>query len=480
VKILLVLLVIVGGVGAFLYFPRGEAGTSATNAATLAILNTTIDGSRAGAAFAPALDGEVYATGDLVRANVDGRAVLTFFDASSLSVDPGSQVKVLALNRLPGDGIQATIEQTLGRSWSSVQKAKTPDSKFEIRTPSTSAVVRGTAFLTLVQQLPTGGTQTTYQVDEGTLQVSATAGGTVTVPAGTQVTIAEGATAPANATPLPPSPRLEVTSSLGLGFLVVAPTGATCGPAGSKAEIFGCVATSGKITIRDPAPGRWGIFLTSAAAVPAGTVTVEGFVGTARSALRAISRNFVANDQVRSGITVTSGPQLALSQFEELALVNSVCAATAPGRIFASGTLDTRLEAVRTFARDNRGMPVSVIYTEAELNQSVAANAPTAQGVTLNDAKITIDGGGIHGTAKAATQFITVNAAADVIGGPVGGKFTLRVSRLSADPLPPGLVDAIRGIADTSTTDISSGIPFLVRQVSFRNGCFSVSGVTPD
>jgi hypothetical protein len=293
------------------------------------------------------------------------------------------------------------------------------------------------------------------------------------------VTIAEGAPAPANATPMPPSPRLEVTSSTGLGFLVVAPTGATCGPAGSKAEIFGCVVTTSKITVRDPAPGRWGLLLTSGAALPAGTVTVEGFVGTARSALRAISRNFVANDLVRSGITLSGGPQLALSQFEELTLVNSVCAAIAPGRIFASGTLDTRLEAVRTFARDNRGIPVSVIYTEAELNQSVAANAPTAQGVTLNDAKITIDSGGIHGTAKAATQFITVNASADVIGGPVGGKFTLRVSRLVADPLPPGLVDAIRGIADTSTTDVSSNIPFLVKQVSFRNGCFSVSGVTP-
>src|SRR5438552_1458709 len=139
--------IIIGGVGAFLYFPRGGPGTPATNAATLAILNTTIDGSRAGAAFAPALDGEIYATGDLVRANVDGRAVLTFFDASSLSVDPGSQVKVIALNRLPSDGIQVTIEQTLGRSWSSVQKLKTPDSKFEIKTPSTTAVVPGPAVL---------------------------------------------------------------------------------------------------------------------------------------------------------------------------------------------------------------------------------------------------------------------------------------------------------------------------------------------
>lgn len=477
-KVLVILLLIVGGVGAFLYFPRGGPGTSATDAATLAILSTTIEGSRAGAAFVPALDGEVYATGDVVRANVDGRAVLTFFDASSLSVDSGSQVKVLALNRLPSDGIQVTIEQTLGRSWSSVQKLKTPDSKFEIRTPSTTAVVRGTAFLTLVQQLPTGGTQTTYQVDDGTLQVTATAGGTVAVPPGTQVTIAEGAPAPANPKPIPALSRLEITGSSGLGFLAVAPTGAVCGSAGGKAEILGCVATSSKITVRDPAPGRWGLFLTSAAPLAA-TVTVEAFVGTARTAVRAISRNLSANDLVRSGITVTGGPALALSPFEDLTLVNSVCAATAPGRIFASGTLETRLEAVRTFARDNRGMPVSLIYTETELNQSIAANAPTAQGVTLNAAKITIDGGGIHGTAKAATQFITVNASADVIGGSVGDKFTLRVSRLQADPLPAGLLDAVRGLADTSTSAISSAVPFLVKQVSFRNGCFSVSGVTP-
>src|SRR5207247_3741229 len=68
-KVLVVLLLIVAGVGAFLYFPRGGATTSASNAATLAILNTAIEGARAGSAFAPALDGEVYATGDLVRPN---------------------------------------------------------------------------------------------------------------------------------------------------------------------------------------------------------------------------------------------------------------------------------------------------------------------------------------------------------------------------------------------------------------------------
>jgi hypothetical protein len=471
---------IVAGVGAFLYFPRGTATASAQNAATLAILNTAIEGARAGAAFAPALDGEVYATGDLVRANVDGRAILTFFDGSSLSVDPGSQVKVVTLNRVSADGIQVTIEQSLGRSWSSVQKLKTPDSRYEVRTPSTTAAVRGTGFLTFVQQLAAGGTQTTYQVDEGTLQVAATAGGTVTVPAGSQVTIAEGAQAPASATPIAPSPRLEVSSSPGLGFLIVAPTGQTCGTAGAKAEIFGCVVGIDKISVRDPTPGRWGVFMTSPSALGASALSVDGLVGTASSGRRVMEGPLTAGQMVRSGITVTPGPPLGLSAFEPPTIVTSVCAAAAPGRVFASGPVDGRAESVRSFARDNKATPVSLVFTEAELNQAVNQNTQPAQGVTLSNAKVTIDSGGIHGTARAAAQFITVNASADVVGGPVGDKFTLKVTHLTAEPLPPGLVDAVRGLVDSTTADISGTVPFLVKQVAFRKGCFWVSGVTPN
>ena len=478
-KVFVVLLLIVAGVGAFLYFPRGGATTSASNAATLAILNTAIEGARAGSAFAPALDGEVYATGDLVRANVDGRAVLTFFDGSSLSVDPGSQVKVVALNRVSADGIQVTIEQSLGRSWSSVQKLKTPDSRYEVRTPSTVAVVRGTGFLTFVQQLASGGTQTTYQVDEGTLLVSATAGGTVTVAAGSQVTIAEGAAAPASATPIAPAPRLEINGSPGLGFLVVAPTGQSCGTAGAKAEIFGCVVSGDKVIVRDPAAGRWGVFLTSPGAIKTSAFTIDGFVGTSSVARQIMEGPLVAGQMVRSGITRKAGPPLTLSAFEPSTVVTSVCAATAPGRVFASGVVDGRADAVKTFARDNKATPVSLVFTEDELNQVVNKNAPSAtQGVTLSEAKIRIDASGIHGTAKAATQFITVNATADVVGGSIGDKFTLKVSHLAADPLPAVLVDAVKGIADSATADVSGSVPFVVKQVAFRNGCFWVSGVT--
>src|SRR2546427_284734 len=88
-------------------------------------------------------------------------------------------ILLLIVSGLPGEGTQVRIGQPFGRSWSSVQKPKTPDSKFEIKTPSTTAVVRGTAFLPLVQQPPPGGTQPPYQVDDGPRQVTATAGGTV-------------------------------------------------------------------------------------------------------------------------------------------------------------------------------------------------------------------------------------------------------------------------------------------------------------
>lgn len=126
-KVLVVLLVLVVAVGAFLYFPRGGV-IEAVNAAVLAVLNAGVDAQRTGQAdFGPALDGDVFATGDVVRADANGRAVLTFFDGSTLSVEPRSHVRVISLARTGGGGIQLTLEQTLGRSWASVSKLASSD-----------------------------------------------------------------------------------------------------------------------------------------------------------------------------------------------------------------------------------------------------------------------------------------------------------------------------------------------------------------
>src|SRR5437868_12064515 len=173
VAILIVLVVVIGG-GAYLYFPRTDL--SAAVAATLSVLNTDITAQKGGSgAFATALDGDLYQSGDVVKSSQDGRAVLTFFDGSTLSVDPGSVVRVTTLNRLDGGGIQLVVEQTLGRSWASVQKLKTPDSKFEVKTPTSTATVRGTAFETNVVQRADGTIAVTYTTDDVQLLVTANA-----------------------------------------------------------------------------------------------------------------------------------------------------------------------------------------------------------------------------------------------------------------------------------------------------------------
>lgn len=73
-RFFVVLLVLIIAVTGFLYFPRGEA-LSALNSAILAVLRGDVDAQRGSTAFAPAIDGDLLATGDVVRANQEGRVV---------------------------------------------------------------------------------------------------------------------------------------------------------------------------------------------------------------------------------------------------------------------------------------------------------------------------------------------------------------------------------------------------------------------
>src|SRR5438309_6366208 len=477
-KKLLVLVIIALAIAAFLYFPRG-ASVASTNAATLAVVNTAIEGSRSGAAFAPALDGEVFANGDVVKSNDSGRAVLTFFDGSSLAVDPGSQVRVVSLNRVAGDGIQVTIEQTLGRTWASVQKLKTPDSKFEVRTPSSTAAVRGTAFQTIVDRRTDGTTQTTFLSDDGTLLVSATAGSTTTVNAGSQVTVGQNQQAPANATPIPPAPRLDITGSAGLGFTVLSPQGQLCSPLGQLEQIPGCVGNGSKLSVRAPAAGHWGVLLAGGSALQNATLTLEGVIGTDRQT-RVLTRTLALGDLVRSGFTVTLGAQVQLSPFDDPQLVSSVCGAEAAGRVFTGDKLDSRVDAMRAFSQGNKNQPVSIVITEAELTQAANLGAASASaGANVSGVKVAIDGGGLHVTGQAVAGPLSVNVRGDVVAGPVNDKLVLRLRSLSADPLPAPIVDGLRGGIEKALADATVDVPFLVRRVTLRQGCLGLSGVTP-
>src|SRR5574341_218507 len=109
-KVLVVFFVLLVAVGVFLWFPRGGA-LAAVNAAVLAVLNHGVDASRGGAGFKAALDGDVFATGDELRADDIGRGVLTFFDGSTVSVDPKSNVRVTSLAKTGSGGLQVQLQQ---------------------------------------------------------------------------------------------------------------------------------------------------------------------------------------------------------------------------------------------------------------------------------------------------------------------------------------------------------------------------------
>jgi hypothetical protein len=472
---LVILLVVVGG-GAYLYFPR--EGASATVAATLSILNTDITAQRGGAGdFAAALDGDLYKTGDIVKSSQNGRAVLTFFDGSSLTVDPGSLVKVTTLNRLENGGIQVTIEQSLGRTWASVQKLKTPDSKFEVKTPTSTAAVRGTAFVTNVTQQPDGSLKVSFEADSGQLLVSAAGGGTTTVNANQSVEVDTNQAAPQNATPLPPQPSLRVTTSANTGFALTGPGGATCGSAGNKTEIFGCLQNGNVITIRNPDAGRYGLLMTAAAQTN-GTLTVEALRGTTVEGTRTFTRAFNLGDLVRSAFTYGAGTPLTVGTFDAAELVTSVCGAVGAGRVFSSGTFQERLNALTTYGQTNHNAAIAFVATEQELNDELARSLATQPNLPVSNAHITVSPAGLTFTAAVNSPIGAITASGDAAMGPSGGKLAIRVRNLAAGPVPQPALDQVKGVIEKSAAPIADAMPFDVQQVALRTGCFAIMGTT--
>ncbi len=479
--LLVVVLVVAGGVG-YLYYPRGRS-LSAAVAATLAVLNADISARRGGADFEPALDGDLLADGDVVRSSQDGRAVLTFFDASTLTVDPGSVVKVATLNPLGDGGIQLTIEQTLGRTWASVSKLKTPESKFEVKTPTSTAAVRGTAFETVVERRPDGTTSVTYRVYGGLLLVTAVAGGQVTVGAGTQVTIAQGQPAPVSSTPIAPSPELRLVAAAGLGYALVGPTGAACGSAGSRQEIFGCLVAGDSLSIHGPRAGTYTLILTSAAAASNATVTIEAARGTTTEATRTLTRTFAVGDLVRTTFTYGDGSPLTLGVLEPAQLVTSICGAEATGHVFSSGSLDERYGLLQQYVRSNRGLPISFVVTETDVVQVIndqLGQADPSGPLAVRDLTLRLDAGGAHVSANLGTPLGTFAVSGTVVAGSVNGRLVVRVRDLSAGPLPAALLDRAREAIEERMNDAAQDIPFTIRRVMLRGGCLAVMGTSPD
>lgn len=214
-----------------------SAGTT-----TLHLTSGSATITRAGTAQAAA-DGETLREGDTVTSASGATALLAFADGSTLTLEPATTITVVEASAHPTFTVTRLV-QTVGRTWSSVQRLATPRSRYEIRAPALTATVRGTAFEV---EVGADGTTRVHTV-EGAVSV-ANERGTVLVVAGTQTT-ATPTTAPVPPAAPPPAPQR--TLQIGAAPIVVVDGGGrSCGRVEGAVlqQIPGCVVQGDEIRI---------------------------------------------------------------------------------------------------------------------------------------------------------------------------------------------------------------------------------------
>ncbi|MFC1894218.1 FecR domain-containing protein, partial [Chloroflexota bacterium] len=144
------------------------------------------------------IDGVTLEAGTRVRTSPDSYALLTFFEGSTAELEPNTEVEIKQLEYVEGGQTKIVLKQWLGRTYSRVVKMVDPGSRYEIQTPSAYALVRGTAFLTKVDEMGS----TLVEVTEGLVTVGAQ-NEDVNVPAGYETEVGSGQT-PSKPTPIGP------------------------------------------------------------------------------------------------------------------------------------------------------------------------------------------------------------------------------------------------------------------------------------
>jgi ferric-dicitrate binding protein FerR (iron transport regulator) len=152
------LLVFGGGVQA----PRAEASS------TLTLFSGAVEVERDGA-WSPLPDGAGIPTGTRLRTDLNGRALLTFADGSTVALDPASEL-VIEVATVEGPR-QVLLRQERGRLLHQVVPDDRPGASFAVRTSSATVSAQGTVFETVI--------------DDDEIAVS-TSEGLVEVAAGTQ------------------------------------------------------------------------------------------------------------------------------------------------------------------------------------------------------------------------------------------------------------------------------------------------------
>jgi VCBS repeat-containing protein len=88
--------------------------------------------------------------GDIIKTGDDSSAEITFFDGSTVELQPGTEVEVVSLEVSATGSTTITFEQTVGATISRVVNIIDPASRYEVETPAGVVAVRGSVMVVCV------------------------------------------------------------------------------------------------------------------------------------------------------------------------------------------------------------------------------------------------------------------------------------------------------------------------------------------
>ena len=124
----------------------GGVGQALGASSTITVLGGDVRVRHVSGDVTAATDGDLLAAGDSIETAADGRAVVTFFEGSTVEIEPSSTLSVDTLSVEADGGTVVLMTQAVGRTWHVVTKLLTGSSRYEVRTPASTASVRGTEF----------------------------------------------------------------------------------------------------------------------------------------------------------------------------------------------------------------------------------------------------------------------------------------------------------------------------------------------
>jgi len=209
-------------------------------------------------------DGMTLVAGTRIKTSADSHALLTFFEGSTLKLEPNTDIEIQKLESNEQQSTTIIVKQWLGKTWSRVVKMADPGSQYEIETPSAVAAVRGTLFTTEVDE--TGFTR--VATTQGLVSVIA-AGQEVDLPPSLQTQVGMGMTPSPPAESSSPPAEIQITIYGPAVGSVIDPSGASTGylPDGSSFNQITGSQTSilpdgtQTITIVEPDSGDYAIAL---------------------------------------------------------------------------------------------------------------------------------------------------------------------------------------------------------------------------